>query len=399
MKLLRTLSTRSLLLLAVAIAALGGGAVAVAVAAGGGGGPTPPDKPLAEALHDAATADAPAGITARIRFTNKLFPSGALTGQAGSALMSGASGRLWVTNDGRGRLELQSSAGDAQIVWNQDEISVYDASSNTVYKAKLPAGKPDATGTATDSGAPPTITEINDALAKLGAQAAITATQPDNVGGQPAYTVGLSPKHDGGLLGSVELAWDAARGIPLRAAIYAQGSSTPVVELVATEISYGPVAASDVEVSPPPGAKTVDLTPPAADTSGSGKDTAVTGLAAVQAAAGFPVTAPDTLVGLPRKDVRLVGNGDSPAALAVYGEGLGAIVVVERKPDAAAAGSTGSQNGMLSGLPTVSLDGVTGHELATQLGTILEWERGGVSYVLAGSLPPAAAEAAARNLK
>ncbi|MDX6483629.1 MAG: hypothetical protein QOE95_1400, partial [Gaiellaceae bacterium] len=187
MKLLRTLSTRSLLLLAVAIAALGGGAVAVAVAAGGGGGPTPPDKPLAEALHDAATADAPAGITARIRFTNKLFPSGALTGQAGSALMSGATGRLWVTNDGRGRLELQSTAGDAQIVWNQDEISVYDASSNTVYKAKFPAAKQDATDTAKDSGAPPTITEINDFLAKLGAQATITAAQPDNVGGQPAY--------------------------------------------------------------------------------------------------------------------------------------------------------------------------------------------------------------------
>ncbi len=398
MKLLRTLSTRSLLLLAVAVAALAGGAVAVAVAAGGGGGPTPPDKPLAQALHDAATADAPAGITARIRFTNRLFPSGALLGSAGSALMSGASGRLWVTNDGRGRLELQSSAGDAQIVWNQDEISVYDASSNTVYKAKLPAGAQDAQD-AKDSGAPPSVADINDALAKLGAQATITAAQPDNVAGQPAYTVGLSPKHDGGLLGSVELAWDAARGVPLRAAIYAQGSSTPVVELVATDISYGPVAASDVVVSAPAGAKTADLSPPAKDTSGAGNDKAVTGLAAVQAAAGFPVTAPDTLVGLPRKDVRLVGNGDSPAALAVYGEGLGAIVVVERKPDATSAGGSSPNAGALSSLPTVSLDGATGHELATQLGTILQWQRGGVSYVLAGSLPPAAAEAAARNLR
>ncbi len=53
--------------------------------------------------------------------------------RSGSALMSGASGRLWVTNDGRGRLELQSDAGDAQIVWNDDEVTVYDASSNTVY--------------------------------------------------------------------------------------------------------------------------------------------------------------------------------------------------------------------------------------------------------------------------
>ena len=45
-----------------------------------------------------------------------------------------------------------------------------------------------------------------------------------------------------------------------------------------------------------------------------------------------------------------------------------------------------------------ALDGVTGHELATQLGTVITWQRGEVGYVLAGSLPPAAAEAAARSL-
>ena len=35
--------------------------------------------------------------------------------------MSGASGRLWLTNDGRGRIELQSDAGDVQIVWNDKD--------------------------------------------------------------------------------------------------------------------------------------------------------------------------------------------------------------------------------------------------------------------------------------
>ena len=41
--------------------------------------------------------------------------------------------------------------------------------------------------------------------------------------GQPAYTVRIAPKHDGGLLGAAELAWDAARGVPLRVAVYAAG--------------------------------------------------------------------------------------------------------------------------------------------------------------------------------
>ena len=90
--------------------------------------------------------------------------------------------------------------------------------------------------------------------------------------------------------------------------------------------------------------------------------------------------------------MRLVGNSDSKAALVVYGHGLGAIVVVERQAGA------GVNNGAMGSLPQVSLNGVTAHELATQLGTALTWKRGEVAYVLAGSVPPAAAEAAARAL-
>lgn len=394
MKFLRTLSTRRLLLLVTAVAALAAGVAAFAVTASGGGGPTPPPKPLAQAIHDGAVAPDPEGITARIKFTNNLFPSGALLGNVGSALMSGASGRLWLTNDGHGRLELQSEAGDVQIVWSPTGATVYDASSNTVYKTTL-SGK-DNGSTSQEHNATPTIANIEDFLSRLQQHAAVSGAQPSDVAGQPAYTVSISPKHDGGLLGSAELAWDAARGVPLRAAIYAQGSSSPVLELEVREISYGPVSASDVEIAPPADAKTVDAGSLGGKHARS-KDhrTETSGLDAVTAAADFPLVAPDTLVGLPRKDVRLVGGSDSKAALVVYGQGLGAIVVVEHKADA-----KGPENGgLLSSLPTVSLDGLTGHELATQLGTVIQWKRGGVSYVLAGSLPSAAAEAAARELK
>jgi outer membrane lipoprotein-sorting protein len=382
---LRTLSTPRLVALIVAVVVVAAGAAAIAVAASGGSGPTPPPKPLAQALHDSLAGAEPAGITARIKFTNNLFPSGALTGQVGSALMSGASGRLWATNDGRGRLELQSDAGDVQIVWNDTQVTVFDASSNTVYRATLPAYK---TGSSDSSGVP-SVTQISDFLAKLGEHVALSDAQPSNVAGQEAYSVRISPKHDGGLLGAAELAFDAARSVPLRIGIYAQGASSPVLELAATDISYGSVASSDVDVAPPASAKVVDLGSfsPRHSTDQSAH-TSVTGLAAVQAAASFPVVAPDTLVGLPRQDVRLVGK----AALVVYGHGLGAIVVVER------AATENGGGGPLGSLPTVSLDGVTAHELATQLGTALTWKQSGVRFVLAGSVPTAAAEAAARAL-
>jgi outer membrane lipoprotein-sorting protein len=389
LKLLRTLSTSRLVLLVVAVTVLAAGVAAIAVAASGGSGPTPPPKPLAQALHDSLAGPTPEGITARIEFTNKLFPSGAITGQVGSALMSGASGRLWATNDGRGRLELQSNAGDVQVVWNNSEVTVYDASSNTVYRAKLPAeanSSPDRSGV-------PSVTKISDFLTRLGEHVSMSGAEPSNVAGQEAYTVRISPQHDGGLLGAGELAFDAARGVPLRIGIYAQGASSPALELAATDISYGPVQASDVDVTPPSGAKSVDLGSLTRNSMDSGGgQTRVSGLPAVQAAASFPVVAPDTLVGLPRQDVRLVGNSESKAAVVVYGQGLGAIVVVERPADASA------QAGPLGSLPEVSLEGITAHELATQLGTVLTWNRGEVSFTLAGSVPPAAAEAAARAL-
>jgi outer membrane lipoprotein-sorting protein len=297
---------------------------------------------------------------------------------------------VWITNDGRGRIELQSNAGDVQIVWNGKQLTAYDAFSNTVYRIQLPAAEPKPSG----ADSPPALAEIGAFLDRLTQHADISGALPGNVAGRPAYTVAISPKHDGGLLGQAQLAWDAVQGTPLRAAIYAHGVAQPVLELKATDISFGRVASADVDVSPPAGAKVVDLTPPATLGSKAQGSKPVTGLDAVRAAAGFPVTAPDTLVGLPLRDARLVGGADSHVALLLYGQGLGGIVVAERKADA----SSGA-GGPLDSLPKVSLDGVTGHELATELGTGLQWERGGVAYVLAGSLPPSAAEAAARSLR
>ena len=393
MSFLRTISTRRLVALVTAILAASVAVAALAVTALGSDSATPPPKPLADAVHDSLAGPDVGGVTARVTFTNKLFPSGALLGNAGPVLMTGGSGRLWLTNDGRGRIELQSDAGDAQIVWQPGAISVYDASSNTVYKATLPSSSTTDTGTAESI---PTVAEITDALTKIGADVALSDAVPANVGGLPAYDLTASPKHDGGLLGSVEVAWDAAHAVPLRAAVYAQGSSSPVLELTTTDITYGPVADGAVDVAPPADATVTDLGDLApgqqSDTGGSAP---VTGLDAVQAAAGFPVSAPDTLVGLPRRDVRLVGGADHKAAVVTYGEGLGAIVVVQRQADTTAGAGSG---GALDNLPQVSLDGVTAHELATQLGTLVTWQQNGVVTVLGGSVPTASAEAAAREL-
>ena len=387
LRIVRRLSTRALIALIAAVTAIAAGGAAIAVAAGGGG-PTPTAKPLDQAIHDALGAAKPDGITARVSFTNNLFPSGALLGQVGSALMSGAPGRLWLTNDGHGRIELQSDAGDVQIVWNPSEVSAYDASSNTVYRAQLPTRTSDA-GSA-DTAAAPTLAEVDTFLTDLGVDWVLSGAQPTNIAGRPAYSVTASPKANGGLLGSLELAWDSAQGVPLRAGIYARDSSSPALELAVTDISYGAVPSTSVDVAPPTGAKVVDLGTGTQGDSGASTP-AVSGLDAVKAAAPFPVIVPASLDGRELKDVRLVG-GDT--VVAFFGERLDGIALVERKVD-----SSGASAGPLASLPTVTLNGVKAHELNTQLGTVLEWQTDGTSFVLAGSLPTSAAEAAAQAVR
>jgi hypothetical protein len=221
----------------------------------------------------------------------------------------------------------------------------------------------------------------------------VSGATPTNTAGQPSYTVRIAPKDDGGLLGAAEIAWDAAHGVPLRAAVYAQGQTSPVLELAVTQISYGPVAAAEVDVKPPATATAVELNPPAGQDAHGG-ETAVQGLDAVQRQVGFTVTAPDSLAGLPRKEVRLVRFGSENGALVSYGQGLGAIVVLERK-----AGAQDKQRPGGLRMPQINVDGITGSELATALGTVVTFDRHGVSYIVAGSVPPIAAENAARGLK
>jgi hypothetical protein len=385
MRRLRTASPRNLALLAATVVAVALGAVGIAQAVGGAA--APPAKPLDQAIYDAARAPAVDGITARIEFKNNLSPSGTLPQNTASPVLTGASGRLWLTNDGRLRLELQSDSGDAQIAYDGSKFLVYDAASNTAYTGTLPH----KTDPSRHEQAP-SLKNIQDGLAQLGRMWDLSGAKPGTTADQPSYTVRIAPKDDGGLLGAAELAWDAARGVPLRAAIYAQGQSAPVLELKATHISYGKVAASDVSATPPKGAKVVEVNPPAG-VDAHGKPTTVNGLADVQKHVPFAIAAPDTLAGLPRHEVSLVRSGDENGALVTYGKGLGQILVFQHKAAAAQNGKGDLR------LPTVNIDGATGTELATSLGTIVTFDRGGVSYVVVGSVPPLAAENAARGLQ
>jgi outer membrane lipoprotein-sorting protein len=401
MKFLRTASTRRLLAtIAGAVAVIAAG-TAIAVAASGEG-PVPKQEGLAQAAHAALAAPAPQGISARIKFTNHLIDASNIQGS--DPILSGATGRLWVSSNHQMRLELQGDNGDAQAVLNGGSFWVYDPTSNTVYKGKLPAERSASASKpkARQEGVP-SVAQIKSDIARLIAHVDLTGAIPGDVAGRAAYTVRVSPKHDGGLLGAGELAWDAARGVPLRVAVYARNDSSPVLQLKATNISYGPVASSTFTISPPPSAKVVTVSTPGGGAADHGakrdagrRHAKITGAAAVARHLPFPLKAPKSLVGLRRQSVTLLDWNGSPAALVTYGQNVGAVAVIEQTAKPGASSQTGDHQGL--SLPTVSINGATGQELDTALGTMVRFTRTGVSYTVVGSVPPTAADLAARAL-
>ena len=189
----------------------------------------------------------------------------------------------------------------------------------------------------------------------------MSGATPTDVAGQAAYTTRVSPKEAGSLIGGAELSWDAVNGVPLRAAVYSSTSSSPVIELAASAISYGPVADSVFEISPPSNAKIEEVTIDNKHGQSAGQS----------------------------------AGSHEPPKVTTYGHGVSTVAVIE---GTAKANGGKSSSAMTEALPKVKINGTTASELPTALGTLLSFERSGIRYVLVGSVTPAAIEAVARGL-
>jgi outer membrane lipoprotein-sorting protein len=277
---------------------------------------------------------------------------------------------VWIAKDGRVRLELQQEKGDTEIYYDGHTVSMYDAASNTLYRYVVPSGE-GGSGTSDSSAKPdvgghhepPSLAKIEEGITKLRQHVNVSGATASDVAEQPTYTVRVSPKEGGSLIGGAELSWDANHGVPLRAALYSSTSSSPVIELTATgEVSYAPVAGSVFEFTPPQGVKIHD-------------------------------------VKLPEKSASTGSNqpadNSSHPKVTQRGTGISSVVVAEGTHTS--AGQQPSST-LPEGLPRVKINGVTATELPTALGTLLSFERSGVRYVVGGFVTPSTVEAVARGL-
>lgn len=381
MNIFRRLPLYRLLVLCAVVLGVGIGATALALALGSG--PVPPQRSLAQAVHDALSGAQPEGFSANIQLTDHLLEGAGLASEGAggggegdgellsSPLVQGGSGRVWVARNGDFRLELQSERGDTEIVYDGRTLELYDAATNKLYRyapAKAAAEgdegwtpyAPLRNGASAPAGEAPSVAKIEQALSRLRQHLGVSEASATDVAGQPAYTTSFSPREAGSLLSSVQLSFDADNGVPLRAAVYSTASSSPVLELAASDVSFGPVEASVFQLSPPADAKLHEVKPATRRT----------------------------------RELRAPATGArSQPKLTLHGSDPGAIAVLEAK-----ASGKSHEAQSLQGLAQVKVAGTKASELRTALGTLLTFERGGVRYLLAGSVKPAALQALASGL-
>lgn len=371
----------------------------------------------------ARAADDPPEFGATVTVEQDLIPTQLLNSMAGGTeggpglASAPQTARVWYGGEDRARAELLGENGDKVFVKNDNEVSVYDGATNTVRTGTVDgAPRPEDTGEAVSPA------EVDKMLAELGETSDLDQAEPTTLEGRGAYVLTLTPKQPNStLVGRAQAFVDSETYLPLRFLLFADGTEEPVLSYEVSGLDVGPVPAERFELQTPPGAEVLPLKPDQerpessvpnekreGDLAGGARE--VAGVAEARASVDFGVRR----LGEVPADRVLEGTYLTPGGgvILTYGSGWGTIVLSQEPGGGAATlpaipgAATPPEGGEMGGagdalqLPTVDLGGgVEARELSTPVGTALVWSDNGVSYALAGSVPAAELERAARGLR
>ncbi len=404
-------------------------ALVVGVVTAGAQGPSSlPSITVAQLLQNVATrAPGTTAISGDFAWSNDLLGgassllslSGNQTSAGLSSLLTGGSGRLWA-QDGKVRLESQGQNGDFVAVASGATIWTWDSMTTTATRYALPA----ATGGAAQA-LPSPETSLDPAVAigrliqKLAPTATLAISGQTTVAGRETYTLTITPTSPVTSFGSVAVAIDGHRWVPLRVQVFARGDGSPVLSAGFKTVSFGPVSNSLFTFTPPSGATVVHknvsvgqnlvgMAGGKASDKGGAQHKPLT-LAQARARAPFLLTPSATPAGIEFRGAFVtptkVTTGQAPtgltagqrqalAALAAhpsavldYGKAFGTVLVIESRTTAAQDVQIQRQLGQVSMIGETTVDGLPATRLQTSLGSAVTFRQGDVRVVVAGLVP------------
>ncbi len=415
---------RTIALLAAAAAVVV--ALVVVVTAAAQSPSTLPPITVSDLLNNVATkAQGTTAVSGDVAWSNGLLGGSSLLSLGGtqtpgglSSLLTGGSGRVWA-QDGKVRLESQGQNGDFVVVGNGATVWTWDSMTTTATQYTLPAHAGSSTPTPSPASSLDPATAISRLIARLAPTATLSVDGQATVAGRQTYTLTLTPTSSLTSVGSVTVAIDGQRWVPLQVQVFAKGDTTAVLSAGFKTVSFSPSADSLFTFTPPSGATIVHKTvkAPAALKGMTGNDTAgktaqhrPLTLAQAKAQAPFLLTPSSTPAGVefrgafvtptkgtstaspatgltPAQRNAVAGFAGHPTAVLAYGTGFGTVVVVESRTTAAQDAQIAQGLGQVSMIGKATVNGAPAVRLQTSLGSVVTFRQGDVRVVVAGLVP------------
>lgn len=198
------------------------------------------------------------------------------TGSLTTLLTGSHTWRVWVDGPTRQRLALIDGSNESDVIRNGTDVWLWSSADKSAVHRHLPtmmhplprhsmapSAKPGASPSTGQPGVPTTAPATpeeaaNQALALMGQDTTVTTSGTATVAGRAAYELVLTPKDRATLVGSVRIAIDAQRHIPLRVQVYSTKLANPAFQVGFTAIDFTKPDASRFTFTPPPGTKVTD---------------------------------------------------------------------------------------------------------------------------------------------
>ncbi|HEY1633289.1 MAG TPA: hypothetical protein VGF64_00915 [Acidimicrobiales bacterium] len=294
------------------------------------------------------------------------LPDIAEAGDATDLLNNTSRLRAWVDGTDRWRVDQESTVGEKDTYADPSGVWMWDSGHHKTTRVE---GQPGARLVRPTDLLPP---ELGRLLAAAATSDEVRAESPKRVANVAAAGLRITPHSAATTIAAVDLWVDPRSGLPLEVAVYAKGTSRPVLRSRFLDVSQSRPSSSLVTFRPPSGAIQYN----------DWDDVDV----AARIDQRSPILLPNVLGSLARRT-------PYPAAVATYGSGFSVVAAV------GIPGRAGNQfDRQLARLPTIDTPVGLGRLVPTPLLNGVVVSNGGALYAIIGAVPPAQLASLAGNL-
>ncbi|GAA3374145.1 outer membrane lipoprotein carrier protein LolA [Streptomyces sannanensis] len=187
-------------------------------------------------------------------------PEGGATASPEAKLMELSAGThtLRVAADGpdKQKLSILDNAAEFSLIHNGQDVWAYDSKSNEVFHSEAQAEEGKRGGHEKMPATPQEFAQ--EALKAVDSTTSVTVDGTARIAGRDAYQLLIKPKQSGSTIGSIKIAVDAQKGVPLKFTLTPSGGGKAAVDAGFTKVDFAQPAAGTFDFTPPKGAKVTE---------------------------------------------------------------------------------------------------------------------------------------------